>query len=141
MPHSLKVAALTESTATKSAIETAFAGKRSIRLETHLGSLSSLNGQIANNMDSIDLLLVDMDIDSQEEMAHLERLAQQHRKKTAVIVTAGDITTYGIRRLLKQGVDDFVPQPLEPVARIDRHVERLENDSRALQSRVKSRLA
>ena len=113
MPHALNVTAVTRSMSTKNFIENALSGQKSLRLESHLGDLQAVNGKILHNLDQVDLLLVDLDVENAEEMTHLARIVQQQKGKTAIVVTAADVTTHGIRGLIRQGVDDFVPQPLE----------------------------
>ena len=113
MPHSLNVTAVARTISTKNFIENALSGEKSLRLESHLGELQAVNGKVMHDLDTIDLLLVDIDVENPEEMTHLSRIVQQQKGKTAVVVTAADVTTHGIRGLIRQGIDDFVPQPLE----------------------------
>ncbi|MEZ5824387.1 MAG: AAA family ATPase [Geminicoccaceae bacterium] len=113
MPQGLNVTAVARSMATKSFIDNALSGQTAVQLDSHMGDLHSVNGTLLKNLDSTDVLIVDLDVENQEEMTHLSRIIQQQRGKTAVVVTAADITTHGIRGLIRQGIDDFVPQPLE----------------------------
>ena len=113
MPQSLNITAVMRTMAAKNFIENTLASQKSLKVDSHLGDLQAVNGKLLNNLDGIDLLLLDLDVGNAEEMTHLSRIVQQQKGKTAVVVTASDVTTHGIRGLIRQGVDDFVPQPLE----------------------------
>jgi pilus assembly protein CpaE len=60
-----------------------------------------------------DVLLIDVDLDDSDQMATLNLLRLDSAViNTHILVTSSDASTTGLRRLLREGIDDFLPQPL-----------------------------
>ena len=63
-------------------------------------------------LERVDVLLVDIDANDERELRHLGEIIQR-RGRTAILATARDLSAQGVRSLIRQGVDDFIPQPFE----------------------------
>ena len=59
-----------------------------------------------------DLLLVDVGSDDESDLEALTRFTQQNGQRTKVVATAERATVEHVRRLMRAGVVDFIPQPL-----------------------------
>ncbi len=90
-----------------------------ITLETEVGALTSVNGVFHERLARADILLVDLDANDPEELAELRQIIGERRGQTAVVATAREVTAQGVRELVRHGIDDFVPQPLEPASLLD----------------------
>ena len=60
-----------------------------------------------------DLLLVEVDPRSAAEMVLLHSLVERHRGDTAIVATAANATLDDLRRLMRIGVVDVLPQPVQ----------------------------
>ena len=84
-----------------------------VHVDTCVGDLQSVNGAAVAALERADVLLVDIDPSDHEELRQLGRLVEQRRNGTAILATAQDLSAQGVRGLIRQGVDDFIPQPFE----------------------------
>jgi FixJ family two-component response regulator len=92
----------------------ATAGLREIRLDLRVGELRSAGRQLLASQASPDALLLDLDVDDAQDMAVLARLAEQAgRASIPIVATAGDLGPSTMRRLLRDGVTDFIGQPID----------------------------
>jgi len=90
-----------------------FAPIDDVRVDTRVGDLHSINGEAVAALERADVLLVDIDANDERELRHLGRIVEQRRAGTAILATAQDLSAQGVRGLIRQGVDDFVPQPFD----------------------------
>jgi pilus assembly protein CpaE len=110
--------ALVRSSETRNALSAMLMELRDVTLETEVGELRGSRGALLERMSQTDILLVDLDIDDAEDLYQLRQIvAERHGRP--VIATARQITVSGVRELIRQGIDDFVPQPLEAHSLID----------------------
>lgn len=109
----LNVLAMTRSAELGERIAPMLAELGDVRAETRIGDLNSVNGELAAALERIDVLLVEVDANDERELRHLGELIEQRRGRTAILATARDLSAHGVRSLIRQGVDDFIPQPLE----------------------------
>ena len=85
-----------------------------VRVDTRIGDLPALGGGEAGDaLDRADVLLVDIDPDDERELRQLGRIIEQRRGRSVILATAGQLSAQGVRGLVRQGVDDFIPQPFE----------------------------
>jgi pilus assembly protein CpaE len=84
-----------------------------VRAETHIGVLQSVNGEFLAGLERVDVMLVDIDASDERELRRLGQIIEQRRGKTAILATAQDLSAQGVRSLIRQGLDDFIPQPFE----------------------------
>lgn len=93
---------------------TGASGLNGTRLEIKFGALKEI-GTHAIYTEHPDVLLLDVDVDDPEEMSALHRVTEEHQARgTPILATAAKLTPAGMRRLLRDGVADFLPQPLSP---------------------------
>ncbi len=111
--NALNVLAMARSTEFGDRINSMLAGIDDVRAETHIGVLQSVNGEFVAGLERVDVLLVDIDASDERELRRLGQIIEQHRGKTAILATAQDLSAQGVRSLIRQGLDDFIPQPFE----------------------------
>jgi DNA-binding NarL/FixJ family response regulator len=90
-----------------------------VRAETRICDLQSVNGEFVAALERVDVLLVEIDANDERELRQLGQIIEQRRGRTAILATAKDISAQGVRSLIRQGVDDFIPQPFEPADILD----------------------
>ncbi|MGH7185075.1 MAG: AAA family ATPase, partial [Pseudomonadota bacterium] len=59
-----------------------------------------------------DVLLADVSLEDTADLEALGNFARAHGASTAVIATSASATLDGMRRLMRVGIHDFVPQPI-----------------------------
>jgi pilus assembly protein CpaE len=109
----LNVLAMSRSAELGDRINPMLAAMDGVRAETRIGDLHSVNGELVGQLERVDVLLVDIDTNDERELRHLGEIIQQRRGRTAILATARDLSAQGVRSLIRQGVDDFIPQPFE----------------------------
>jgi pilus assembly protein CpaE len=77
----------------------------------HVGRLTDVQGDVDVLKDA-DILILDVDPRSDEEMNHLRKVMQTEFPGTPVVATATDASLQDVRQLMHLGVIDFVPQPI-----------------------------
>jgi Flp pilus assembly CpaE family ATPase len=109
----LTVLAITRSAEFGDRINAMFAAIDDVRVDSRVGDLQSVNGEAIAALERADVLLVDIDANDERELRQLGRIVEQRREGTAILATAQDLSAQGVRGLIRQGVDDFIPQPFE----------------------------
>jgi len=109
----LSVLAITRSAEFGDRINAMFAAMDDVRVDSRVGDLQSVNGAAVAALERADVLLVDVDANDERELRQLGRIVEQRRDGTAILATAQDLSAQGVRGLIRQGVDDFIPQPFE----------------------------
>jgi Flp pilus assembly CpaE family ATPase len=115
----LNVLAMARSTEFGDRINSMFAAIDDVRAEIRIGALQSVNGEFVAALERVDVLLVDIDANDERELRHLGQIIEQRRGRTAILATAQDLSVQGVRNLIRQGVDDFIPQPFEQPDMLD----------------------
>jgi pilus assembly protein CpaE len=83
-------------------------------VDLRVGDLGSLGAGLLRNGRSADVLLLDVDVHDADEMEVFDRLtAEAAGAKIPVVATAGTLCPASVRRLIRDGVTDFLPQPIE----------------------------
>jgi Flp pilus assembly CpaE family ATPase len=90
-----------------------------LNVDTRIGDLPSITGETLDVLEHTDVLLVDIDPENERELRQLGRIIEQRRGRTAILATARDLSAQGVRALIRQGVDDFIPQPFEHADLLD----------------------
>jgi pilus assembly protein CpaE len=108
----LTILALARTDEVKTALDDAFGARRGITLEVQLGGLRVADGALAERLDRADILLIDVDTADESELALLKRIVDERRDRMAILATVRDVTATTARQLVRQGLDDLVPQPL-----------------------------
>ena len=105
--------ALTRTAEIKNALSGLLMERNDIALETEVGSLKAVSADFAERLSRANMLLVDLDIEDPNELAPLRQIISERQGSLSVIATSDAITAQGVRELVRQGIDDFVPQPLD----------------------------
>jgi pilus assembly protein CpaE len=107
--------AVMRSAETESQLTEALHGYNGTKLDIRVGALKALAPDLARERP--DLLFVDVDVDDPEDMEALNRITVGAAGSgTPILATSSRLTPSAVRRLLRDGIADFVPQPL---ARVD----------------------
>jgi pilus assembly protein CpaE len=109
----LNVLAMTRSSEFGDRLGPMLAALKDVRAETRISDLHSVNGELVEALERVDVLLVDIDANDERELRHLGEIIEQRRGRTAILATAQDLSAQGVRSLIREGVDDFIPQPFE----------------------------
>lgn len=109
----LTVLAMTRSAEFGERLSAMLAAADDVRVDTRIGDLQSVNGESVAALEAADVVLVDIDANDERELRQLGRLIEKRRGGTAIVATAQDLSAQGVRGLIRQGVDDFIPQPFE----------------------------
>ena len=109
---SLKVIANLRSHEAKTAVMSALEGFNGTQVEMREGKLSELLGGVVNQTGAPTLILVDVDADDQADVKALEDLVGGLPAGLAVVATSKLATVDSVRKLMRIGIADFVPQPI-----------------------------
>lgn len=107
----LKILAIARSQEVKNALAAAVSGMGGTELDVRIGELKTIGAQPVY-VEQPDVVVLDVDVADQQEMWLLSRIVHERATVGPVLATAGAITAEGARRLVRQGVDDFIPQPM-----------------------------
>ena len=111
--------ALARTDEVKNALSALLMERNDIALETEVGSLKALPPTFFEQLSHADVLLVDLDIEDPDELGPLRQIITEGQGQISVVATAREVTPLGVRELVRQGIDDFVPQPLERQSILD----------------------
>jgi pilus assembly protein CpaE len=108
----LQVFALLRTDEVRDQLAQAIDGAISFKTKIRVGQLSVL-GASGIYAENADILLLDVDAEEGADMDVLNQLRIDAAVTHApILVTSGKLSTTGMRRLLRDGVDDYLPQPL-----------------------------
>jgi pilus assembly protein CpaE len=112
--HVLRLLGVVRSLEVQEALTQAIGGRDGIDADLRLGDLKSLGAELLRAAPAADALLVDVDIHDAQDMDALGRLtAEAAGAGVPVLVTTTDLSAATVRRLLRDGIADFIPQPLD----------------------------
>lgn len=103
----------------KNALSGLLMERNDISLETEVGSLKSVGSGFNERLSRASMLLVDLDIEDPNELAPLRQIIAERKSSLSVIATSNTVTAQGVRELVRQGIDDFIPQPLDQHSLLD----------------------
>jgi pilus assembly protein CpaE len=107
----LRVLAIVRSQETSNALAAAISSLEGVELDLRIGELKTTGAQ-AVYVEGPDVVVLDVDVDDQQDMWLLSRIVHERASVGPVLATAAAVNAEGVRRLVRQGVDDFIPQPL-----------------------------
>lgn len=108
----LQVVALVRSPELGSDLQSAVDPQSGAKISVQVGQLKAVGTRIASQ-DNPDLLIVDVDPEDMDDIAVLRALCQPaNGAQVPVIATAESISPLMLRRLLRDGVSDFIEQPI-----------------------------
>ncbi len=112
--HVLRLLGVVRSLEVQEALTQAIGGRDGIDADLRLGDLKSLGAELLRAAPAADALLVDVDVHDAQDMDALGRLtAEAAGAGVPVLVTTTDLSAATVRRLLRDGIADFIPQPLD----------------------------
>ena len=114
MKQGLKILAVLRSDEQVGNVETALNDVADIKYEVLVSDFQSVAPKLINGAVP-DLLLVDVAFDEGGDLNELSHLLRDHASDMAVVATAQDQNFEGVRRLMRMGVSDFIPQPINPI--------------------------
>ncbi|MBF0392248.1 MAG: hypothetical protein HQL38_06165, partial [Alphaproteobacteria bacterium] len=106
----MRVVALLRTPEAKEAVDRALAGVAGIAAETTMGSLAAVGPGLAGAQPP-SLMLVDVDLDDDAEMNALAAMIAGGAGM--VVVTSARASLAGMRRLMRLGITDLLPQPIQ----------------------------
>jgi pilus assembly protein CpaE len=107
----MNVVAILRSDAAGQAMNAACSDINGTEVNTHVGRLLDVQGDV-DLLQGADVLILDVDPRSEEEMTHLRQVLQSEFPGTPIVVTALDASLQDVRQFMHLGVIDFVPQPI-----------------------------
>jgi pilus assembly protein CpaE len=115
----LRLVGVARSGETKKALQLALADMPDIGLDVEVGELAVLDGALSGKIGGGEIVFLDLDPSNERELAILRRIVDENRGRSAIIATTQDVSTGTLRQLMRQGVDDCLPQPLSTSEIVD----------------------
>lgn len=109
---SMKLLAVVRSEETKESFTNALTGVNGAKFDVFVGRVGDLGTELID-VHKPDVLLLDVDLSDTVEVEALDKVIQDYGDKTSVIATSTEASLDGVRRLMRLGVSDFLPQPIE----------------------------
>jgi pilus assembly protein CpaE len=109
--HGLNVVAIVRSGEVGSALNESCANMNGTRVDVHVGKLCDVHPQVAI-FQNVDVLLLDVDPSSSEDVAALRSIVSERFPETPVVATTANASLQDVRQLMRLGVVDVVPQPV-----------------------------
>jgi pilus assembly protein CpaE len=114
MDKNIKFLAVMRSAEKAEELRTAVDGVNDIEFDVRVDSLREVAPTMVNGH-APDVLLVDLALDEPEEFDHLSGMMRDSKSDMAVLATADQANFDSIRRLMRMGVSDFIPQPMKSI--------------------------
>lgn len=109
----LNVVAIVRSAELGRALNETCADMNGPKVEVHVGKLNDVRPDV-EIFSGVDVLLLDVDPGSSEEIATLSAIVSERFPDTPVVATAANASLHDVRQLMRLGVVDVVPQPVMP---------------------------
>ncbi len=107
----MNVVAILRSDEAGQALNAACTDINGTEVSTHVGPLLDVRGDVGI-LKNADVLILDVDPRSEEEMTHLRTVLQHEFPGTPIVATAPEVSLQDVRQFMHLGVVDFVPQPI-----------------------------
>jgi pilus assembly protein CpaE len=109
--HNLNVVAIMRTEASGLQLDQESTDMNGTKIDAHVGHLKDVRPgvEIFNN---IDVLLLDIDPKDNGDIDRLEEIVTRHFPDVPVLATAADATIQDVRRIMRTGLVDFLPQPI-----------------------------
>lgn len=104
-----RVRAIVQSAEAEHDLRTAFAGASHFEIGIVRGRVQD---RLPDRLGPQDVLIVDIDINNRQDMAALERLLAGEARPTVIVTSAAAASVDAMRRLIRLGVADYLPQPI-----------------------------
>ena len=109
--QTLKVVAIVRSNEAGAAMNENCGNMNGTRVDVHVGRLKDVRPDVAI-FKNLDVLLLDVDPRSEEDIENIRSIITEHFPKVPVVATAAEATLRDVRGLMRMGVVDVVPQPV-----------------------------
>lgn len=108
----LEIVAMLRTTSVKDSVVDALTGIDNVGVRAGQGDLTRLNLQQLIETDT-EILLIDVDLGDPQELKQLEHLKRILPAGRSIIVTSANPSVEGMRSLMRLGIADLVPQPVQ----------------------------
>ena len=106
----LNVVAIVHSNEAGAALNETCADMNGTQVGVHVGNLNDVRPGV-EIFDAMDILILEVDPANGEDMQTVESIIRERFPEVPVVVTASDASLQDVRRLMRVGVIDVVPQP------------------------------
>jgi pilus assembly protein CpaE len=104
-----RVRAIVQSAEAEHDLRTAFDGASHFEIGIVRGRLQD---RLPDRLGPQDVLIVDIDLNSRQDMIALERLLAGDARPTVIVTSAAPASVDAMRRLIRLGIADYLPQPI-----------------------------
>ena len=104
-----RLRAIVQSAEAEHDLRTAFAGASHFEIGIVRGRLQE---RLPDRLGPQDVLIADIDLNSRQDLAALERLLAGETRPTVIVTSAVPASVDAMRRLIRLGVADYLPQPI-----------------------------
>ena len=111
MKKDLRFLAVLRSQEKANELKSAMANFDGLEWEIKVSDFENVAGELVNSQVP-NVLLAEISFDKPSDMTELSRIVRESCQDTAVLATAEQADFEGIRRLMRMGVADFIPQPI-----------------------------
>jgi pilus assembly protein CpaE len=118
--QALEVAGVVRSPQLQYELSEALAEDDGTEVDLRIGGLKAWGPRLLCGESAPGVLLLEIDVDDREDMAALGQLsAEASRAHVPIVATASDLSAATVRQLLREGVADFIPQPIDRAEVLD----------------------
>jgi pilus assembly protein CpaE len=118
--QALYVAGVVRSPQLQYALSEALAEGDGTELDLRIGGLKAWAPGLLRGERAPGVLLLEIDVDDVQDMAALGQLSiEASRAHVPIVATARDLSPAAVRQLLREGVADFIPQPIDRAEVLD----------------------
>ena len=109
--HNLNVVAIMRTEASGLQLDEESTDMNGTKINAHVGDLKDARPGV-EIFKNIDVLLLDIDPKDNGDIDRLEEIVTRHFSDVPVLATAADATIQDVRRIMRTGLVDFLPQPI-----------------------------
>jgi pilus assembly protein CpaE len=118
--QALQVAGVVRSPQLQYALGEALAEGDGTELDLRIGGLKAWAPGLLRGERTPGVLVLEIDVDDVQDMAALGQLSiEASRAHVPIVATARDLSPAAVRQLLREGVADFIPQPIDRAEVLD----------------------
>ena len=107
----MNVLAVVQSEEIKDSLNNVHFENNSVNFDVFVGKVGDVGPDVIDGHGP-DVLLLDINLSDDSEVEALDGIIRTYGKSLSVVATSRDATLEGVRRLMRLGVADFLPQPI-----------------------------
>ena len=107
----MNVLAVVRSEEVKNTLDNAQLENNNVNFDVFVGKIGDVGPDVIDGHGP-DVLLLDINLSDNAEVEALGSIIRTYGKSLSVVATSGEATLEGVRRLMRLGVTDFLPQPI-----------------------------